>query len=86
MKLCFKFKIKACHKYDTIDKYLSDLIILKMQQIQYVENGYSEATKSLVESLPVKEEEKLHMNLVSRQNTCALDMIGLSWIFEDDYS
>ena len=57
-----------------------------MQQIQYVENDHSKATKSLVESLPVKEEEKLHLNLVSRQNTCALDMIGLSWIFEDDYS
>lgn len=57
-----------------------------MQQIQYVENGHSKATKNLVESLPVKEEEKLHLNLVSRQNICALDMMGLSWIFEDDYS
>jgi len=57
-----------------------------MQQIQYVENGHSKATKSLVESLPVKEEEKLHLSLVTRQNTCALDMMGLSWIFEDDYS
>lgn len=57
-----------------------------MQQIQYVENDHSKATKNLVESLPVTEEEKLHLNLVSRQNTCALDMMGLSWIFEDDYS
>ncbi|MBS3926234.1 MAG: hypothetical protein KGZ34_06040 [Nitrosarchaeum sp.] len=57
-----------------------------MQQIQYVENSHSKATKSLVESLPVKEEEKLHLCLVTRQNTRALDMMGLSWIFEDDYS
>ncbi|MCV0411763.1 hypothetical protein [Nitrosarchaeum sp.] len=57
-----------------------------MQQIQYVENSHSEATENLVESLPVKEEEKLHLNIVSRQNICALDMMGLSWIFEDDYS
>jgi hypothetical protein len=57
-----------------------------MQQIQYVENGYSEATKSLVESIPVKEEKKLLINLVTRQNTSALDMVGLTWVFEDDYS
>lgn len=57
-----------------------------MQQIQYVENSHSEASKSLVESLPVKKDEKLHINLVTRQNTCALDMMGLSWVFEDDYS
>jgi len=57
-----------------------------MQQIQYVENSHSEATKILVEELPVKEDEKLHLEIVSRQNTCAMDMIGLSWIFfEDDY-
>jgi len=57
-----------------------------MQQTQYVENGYSEATKTLVEKLPVKEDEKLHIEIVSRQNTCAIDMVGLSWIFfEDDY-
>jgi len=56
-----------------------------MQQIQYVENGHSKAAKTLVESLPVKEEEKLRLSLVTRQNTCALDMMGLSWIFEDDY-
>jgi hypothetical protein len=57
-----------------------------MQQIQYVENGYSEATKSLVESIPVKEEKKLLINLVTRQNTGALDMMGLTWVLEDDYS
>ena len=57
-----------------------------MQQIQYVENSHSKATKNLVDSLPVKEEEKLDLHLVSRQNTCALDVMGLSWIFEDDFS
>jgi hypothetical protein len=57
-----------------------------MQQIQYVENGHSEATKNLVESIPVQEDEKLHIVLVAKQNTCALDMMGLSWVFEDDYS
>ncbi len=56
-----------------------------MQQIQHVKNGHSEAAKSLVESIPVKEEEKLLINLVTRQNTSALDMIGLTWVFEDDY-
>lgn len=57
-----------------------------MQQIQYVENSYSEAAKTLVEDSPVKEDEKLHIETVSRQNTCAMDMVGLSWIFfEDDY-
>ena len=59
-------------------------INFEMQQIQYVENSHSEVPKSLVQSLPVKEEEKLHINLVSKQNTCAMDMIGLSWIFEDE--
>jgi len=57
-----------------------------MQQIQYVENGHSEAAKNLVESIPVKEEEKLRISLVTRQNTSALDMMGLTWVFEDDYS
>jgi len=57
-----------------------------MQQIHYVENSYSEATKSLVESIPVKEDKKLHLEIISRQNTCAMDIVGLSWIFfEDDY-
>jgi len=57
-----------------------------MQQIQYVENSHSEATKILVKRLPVKEDEKLYPKIVSRQNTCAIDMIGLSWIlFEDVY-
>jgi hypothetical protein len=55
-----------------------------MQQIQYVENSHSEARKTLVESLPVKEDEKLHLELVSRRNTNASDMMGLSWIFLDD--
>jgi len=56
-----------------------------MHQIQYAENNHSETRKILIESLPVKEDEKFHLNLAARQNTCALDMMGLSWIFEDDY-
>jgi len=57
-----------------------------MQQIQYVENSHSKATKILVEDIPVKKDEKLHLEIVSRQNTCAMDILGLSWIFfEDDY-
>ena len=57
-----------------------------MQQTQYVQKRYSEATKTLVKRLPVKEDEKLYPKIVSRQNTCAIDMIGLSWIlFEDVY-
>jgi len=57
-----------------------------MQQIQYIENGHSEATKNLVESTPVKEDEKLYPEIISLQNTPAVDMMGLSWLFfEDDY-
>ena len=41
---------------------------------------------NLVQS-PVEEREKIHINLTTRQNTSAMDMMGLSWIFaEDDYS
>ncbi|MCE9651618.1 MAG: hypothetical protein K8Q89_00945 [Nitrosarchaeum sp.] len=57
-----------------------------MQQIQYVRNSHSEATKILVDSIPVKEDEKLYLEIISRQNTSAMDMVGLSWVFfEDDY-
>ena len=46
----------------------------------------SEPTNNLVE-LPVKEREKIRPEILSRQNTCAMDVMGLSWIFvEDDYS
>jgi hypothetical protein len=45
-----------------------------------------EPTNNLVQS-PVKERERIHINLVSRQNTSAMDVMGLSWIFaEEDYS
>jgi len=45
-----------------------------------------EPTNILVQS-PVKEREKIHISLTSRQNTSAMDMMGLSWIFvEEDYS
>jgi hypothetical protein len=45
-----------------------------------------EPTTTLVET-PVKEREIIHTELISRQNVCAMDVMGLSWIFvEDDYS
>jgi len=36
---------------------------------------------------PVKEREKTHTELLSGQNMCALDVMGLSWMFveDDDY-
>ncbi|WP_179370687.1 hypothetical protein [Nitrosopumilus ureiphilus] len=46
----------------------------------------SEPTKILVET-PVEEREKIRPEIISGQNTCAMDVMGLSWIFvEDDYS
>jgi len=45
-----------------------------------------EPTNNLVQS-PVKEREKIHISLTTRQNTSAMDVMGLSWIFlEDDFS
>ena len=57
-----------------------------MQQTQYAKNNRSEDTKNLIEGIPVKEEEKLRISFVTRQNTSALDMMGLTWVFEDDCS
>jgi hypothetical protein len=46
----------------------------------------SEPLKILVET-PVKERENIRSEIISKQNTCAMDVLGLSWIFaEDDYS
>ena len=46
----------------------------------------SEPLTTLAE-LPVKEREKIRPEILSRQNTSAMDMMGLSWIFvEEDYS
>jgi len=42
-----------------------------------------EPTNSLVQS-PVKEGERININMVSRQNTSAMDIMGLSWIFVED--
>ncbi len=30
------------------------------------------------------QKEKINLELVSRQNTCAMDVIGLSWMFVED--
>jgi len=48
-----------------------------------LESRQPEPKKNLV-LLPVKEREKIHLGLVSRQNTCAMDVMGLSWIFVED--
>jgi hypothetical protein len=46
----------------------------------------SEPKTSLVDT-PVKEREKIRPEILSLQNTSAMDVMGLSWIFvEDDYS
>ena len=35
---------------------------------------------------PVKERERMQMSLLTKQNTSAMDVMGLSWIFlEDEY-
>ncbi len=48
--------------------------------------GQSEPITSLVDT-PVKEREKIRPEILSLQNTSAMDVMGLSWIFvEDDYS
>jgi len=54
-----------------------------MQQIEFKEISNPEAKKNLVERLSVKEEGKLHESPL-KQNICALDMMGLSWLFQED--
>jgi len=39
---------------------------------------------TILAETPVKEREKIHPIIFSRQNTCAMDVVGLSWIFLDD--
>ena len=57
-----------------------------MQQIQYVENSQSEATKNLVYGSPIKKDEKQYLEFFSARNLTVMDMIGLSWILtEDDF-
>jgi len=41
-----------------------------------------EPSKILYE-LPVKEREKIQLHLVSNKNSCAIDVMGLSWVFKD---
>jgi len=53
-----------------------------MQQIEFKEISNSEA-KNLVR-LPIKEEEKIHLESDLKQNICAQDMMGLSWILQED--
>lgn len=42
-----------------------------------------EPLKNLVKT-PVKERERMQLSLLSRQNTSAMDVMGLSWIFLED--
>ena len=42
-----------------------------------------EPRNNLVE-LPVREGERININLTSRKNTSAMDIMGLSWIFMGD--
>ena len=34
--------------------------------------------------VPVNEQEKIDIKLVSRQKICAMDVMGLSWIFQTE--
>ncbi|MDH3278356.1 MAG: hypothetical protein OEM21_09700 [Nitrosopumilus sp.] len=34
--------------------------------------------------VPVNEQEKTEIKLVSRQSICAMDVMGLSWIFQTE--
>ena len=64
------------------------ITILKQFNMQSLtlKQRQSEPKTSLVET-PVKEREKIRPEIISRQNTCAMDVMGLSWIFvEEDYS
>lgn len=51
-----------------------------------LDSEHLEAIKNLAE-LPVREREKIDLEIVSRSNTCAMDVMGLSWIFlgDDDF-
>lgn len=69
-----------------IQIHITEYHIYVMSTIQIQKEWQPPPAKNLVESLPVKEGKKLHIEIVSRQNTDAMDMMGLSWIFfEDDF-
>lgn len=69
-----------------IQIHITEYHIYVMSTIQIRKEWQPSPAKNLVESSPVKEDEKLHLEIVSRQNTDAMYMIGLSWIFfEDDF-
>ena len=42
-----------------------------------------EPTTNLVNT-PVKERERISIELLSKRNLSAMDVIGLSWIFEEE--
>jgi len=66
------------------DHIFQRLLIFMSQLI--LKSRQPEPSIILVET-PVKEREIIHTELLSGQNVCAMDVMGLSWIFaeEDDY-
>ena len=46
-------------------------------------NRQPEPTRNLVKP-PVKERERINIELLSKRNLSAMDVMGLSWIFEED--
>ena len=68
-----------------IQIHITEYHIYVMSTIQIQKEWQPFPAKNLVESSPVKKGKKLETNLITRQNTDAMDMMGLSWIFEDDF-
>ena len=60
--------------------------IISIMQSLTTKPRQPEPSTILAES-PVQEREKIRPIILSRENTCAMDVVGLSWIFlEDVYS
>jgi hypothetical protein len=60
-------------------------LLISMSQL-ILKSRQPEPSTILAET-PVKEREKIYTELMSRKDVCAMDVMGLSWIFveEDDY-
>ncbi len=71
---CFSKGMPQINKHE----HISDKVIFYMNQLDL------ELGKATSENQTFQQKEKIHLELVSRQNTCAMDVIGLSWIFVDD--
>lgn len=57
-----------------------------MSTIQVTKNWQPKPTKSLVESLPVKEGKKLSVDNLTQKvsHLCAEDLMGLTWVLFED--